>query len=231
MKKSTTTIVLIIFSICVISALYFQVSNAQNLAWGSSGDDVREVQQRLKNWGYLDGSVDGVYGQSTYNAVVKFQRTNGLNADGVIGSQTRAALGMPSKNNQTAPPAGGSAGGVSRSDDVDLLARTIHAESKGEPYLGQVAVGAVMMNRVRHPSFPNTLAGVVYQPCAFEPVKNGAINEAPDDSAYKAARDVLNGWDPTGGAIYFWNPGTATSRWIWTREVTLTIGRHVFAHD
>ena len=121
--------------------------------------------------------------------------------------------------------------GVSRNDDINLLARAIHAETKGEPYLGQVAVGAVMLNRVTHPSFPNTLAGVIYQPCAFEPIKSGGINEAPNDSSYDAARDALNGWDPTGGAIYFWNPSSATSKWIWTRKITLSIGKHVFAHD
>jgi spore germination cell wall hydrolase CwlJ-like protein len=128
-------------------------------------------------------------------------------------------------------PAKSTSRGVSRDDDIDLLARAIHAETKGEPYLGQVAVGAVMLNRVTHPSFPNTLAGVIYQPCAFEPIKRGAINEAPDASACNAARDALDGWDPTGGAVYFWNPSSATSGWIWTRKVTLSIGKHVFAHD
>ena len=121
--------------------------------------------------------------------------------------------------------------GVSRDDDINLLARAIHAETKGEPYLGQIAVGAVILNRVTHPSFPNTLAGVIYQPCAFEPIKNGSINKTPNASAYNAAKDALNGWDPTGGAIYFWNPSSATSRWIWTRNITLSIGKHVFAHD
>ena len=228
MKKSIAIVLMVIVCISFISVVYLERSHGQTLAWGSKGNDVRTAQTKLKEWGYLDGSVDGVFGQSTYDAVIKFQKANGLNPDGVIGAQTRAALGMPSKNTQTKTPTGD---GVSRSDDIHLLARTIHAESKGEPYLGQVAVGAVMLNRVRHPSFPNTLAGVVYQPCAFEPVKNGTINQEPSESAYNAARDVLNGWDPTGGAIYFWNPSTATSKWIWSREITLTIGKHVFAHD
>jgi len=228
MKKTIIISLMVILSITFMSVLYLETSHAQTLAWGSSGEDVRIAQSKLKQWGYLDGSIDGTFGQATYNAVVKFQRANGLTADGVIGPQTRAALGMPVKTTTTTTPA---SRGVSRSDDINLLARTIHAESKGEPYLGQVAVGAVILNRVRHASFPNTMAGVVYQPCAFEPTKNGAINEAPNDSAYNAARDALNGWDPTGGAIYFWNPATATSKWIWTRKITLTIGRHVFAHD
>ena len=227
MKRSIAIFLIAISGILLIITLYPEIGNAQTLAWGSSGEEVRLAQSRLKQWGYLDGSVDGYYGQSTYNAVVKFQRLNGLAADGVIGPQTRNALGMPSKATQ---PTTSVSRGVSRSDDIGLLARAIHAETKGEPYLGQVAVGAVMLNRVRHASFPNTLAGVIYQPCAFEPVKSGAINVGPNDSAYNAARDALNGWDPTGGAIYFWNPSTATSSWIWTRKVTLTIGRHVFAH-
>lgn len=228
MKKFIAIFLMAILSISLISVFYLETSNAQTLAWGSSGEDVRLAQSKLKQWGYLDGSVDGVFGQDTYNAVIKFQKANGLVADGVIGPQTRAALGMPSNATQPNTPA---SGGVSRSDDIHLLARIIHAETKGEPYLGQVAVGAVILNRVRHPSFPNTLAGVIYQPLAFEPVQNGSINEAPNDSAYNAARDALNGWDPTGGAIYFWNPATSSSPWIWTRTITLTIGRHVFAHD
>ncbi len=227
MKRSIAIFLVAILGILLISTLYPEISNAQTLAWGSSGEEVRLAQSRLKQWGYLDGSVDGIFGRSTYNAVIKFQKLNGLTADGVIGPQTRNALGMPSKSTQ---PTTSVSRGVSRSDDIDLLARAIHAETKGEPYLGQVAVGAVMLNRVKNPSFPNTLAGVIYQPCAFEPVKSGAINVAPSDSAYNAARDALNGWDPTGGAIYFWNPSTATSSWIWTRKVTLTIGRHVFAY-
>ena len=227
MKKSIAIFLIAMSGILLINTLYLEISNVQTLAWGSSGEEVRLAQSRLKQWGYLDGSVDGIFGRSTYNAVIKFQKLNGLTADGVIGPQTRNALGMPSKSTQ---PTTSVSRGVSRSDDIDLLARAIHAETKGEPYLGQVAVGAVMLNRVKNPSFPNTLAGVIYQPCAFEPVKSGAINVAPSDSAYNAARDALNGWDPTGGAIYFWNPSTATSSWIWTRKITLTIGRHVFAY-
>lgn len=200
MKRSIAIFLVAILGILLISTLYPEISNAQTLAWGSSGEEVRLAQSRLKQWGYLDGSVDGIFGRSTYNAVIKFQKLNGLTADGVIGPQTRNALGMPSKSTQ---PTTSVSRGVSRSDDIDLLARAIHAETKGEPYLGQVAVGAVMLNRVKNPSFPNTLAGVIYQPCAFEPVKSGAINVAPSDSAYNAARDALNGWDPTGGAIYF----------------------------
>ncbi len=208
MRKRKIMPFIIMFCLLLIGVVIYENTYAQNLAWGSSGTEVRELQNRLKQWGYYSGGVDGVYGAKTYEAVKKFQKTNGLTADGVVGAQTRVALGMQAK---TPAPTTSVSRGVSRSDDVNMLARAIHAESKGEPYTGQVAVGAVILNRVRSAKFPNTIAGVVYQPCAFEPVKRGTINETPGDSAYKAASDALNGWDPTGGALYFWNPATATS--------------------
>ncbi|SET67729.1 N-acetylmuramoyl-L-alanine amidase [Natronincola peptidivorans] len=222
-------IIPLIMILIVLAVTIFVPKNtyAQNLSWGSSGAEVTELQNRLSRWGYYDGPISGTFGPQTYEAVRFFQRQNGLTVDGIVGPQTRNALGMAATASAPAAPV---SRGVSRSDDVELLARTIHAESKGEPYEGQVAVGAVILNRIRSADFPNTLAGVVYQPCAFEPVKRGTINEAPNDSAYRAARDALNGWDPTGGALYFWNPATATSRWIWTRTITLRIGRHVFGN-
>jgi len=225
--KNVSIFLIAILLFSVLSLTSSEVAFGQTLSWGSQGEDVTLMQTRLKNWGFYDGPISGTFGALTYDAVVLFQKRNGLAADGIVGPQTRAALGLPSKGGGTTTPA---SRGVSRSDDVHLLARTIHAEAKGEPYEGMVAVGAVILNRVRNPAFPNTMAGVVYQPCAFEPVKNGAINQEPNETAYRAARDALNGWDPTGGAIYFWNPATATSQWIWTRNITLRIGRHVFAH-
>lgn len=228
MKKAICVILSMLLAVLFVFSLYIDSTQAQTIAWGSQGDEVSQMQTKLRDWGYYDGPISGIFGELTFEAVKKFQRRNGLTADGVVGPQTRAALGMPSR---AKAPAGSVSRGVSRSDDVNMLARAIHAEAKGEPYEGMVAVGAVILNRVRHPAFPNTIAGVVYQPCAFEPVKNGAINEAPDDQAFRAARDALNGWDPTGGAIYFWNPATATSKWIWTRQITLTIGDHVFARE
>lgn len=227
MKRKFFIPLILILSILLISVMVYENSYAQNLAWGSSGAEVTELQNRLSRWGYYDGPISGTFGPQTYEAVRLFQQRNGLVVDGVVGPQTRAALGM--QTTAVAPTAPVSRG-VSRSDDVNMLARAIHAESKGEPYEGQVAVGAVILNRVRSADFPNTIAGVVYQPCAFEPVKRGTINEQPGDSAFRAARDALNGWDPTGGALYFWNPATATSRWIWTRTITLRIGRHVFGN-
>ena len=186
---------------------------------GSSGQRVTEIQTRLKNWGYYDGGIDGVYGSRTEAAVRWFQRQNGLSADGQAGPQTLAALGLPTGEGGTPQDSGG---------DVWLLARLISAEARGEPYVGQVAVGAVVLNRVRHPSFPSTVSGVIYQTDAFTCVSDGQFNEPIAESAYRAAQDALGGWDPSGGAIYYFNPATATSRWIWSRPLIVTIGNHRF---
>ncbi|EOD01682.1 spore cortex-lytic enzyme [Caldisalinibacter kiritimatiensis] len=193
------------------------------LYWGTRGDDVREVQRRLRNWGYYDGAVDGIYGPRTYSAVREFQRKNGLAVDGVVGPQTAAALGI-----YLGPTQGTTSRGVSRNDNVYLLARAVHGEARGEPYIGKVAVAAVILNRVEHPKFPNTIASVIYQPGAFTAVSDGQINLAPDDESLKAARDALNGWDPSYGSLYYWNPATSTSRWIWSRNVIIKIGKHWF---
>ena len=188
---------------------------------GSTGEAVRTIQTKLKRWGYYNGAVDGVYGSKTVAAVKYFQRSNGLTADGVCGSKTLAALGISASGSSS------STGTASRDDD---LCRMISAEARGEPYTGQVAVGAVILNRVRHPAFPNTVAGVLFQPGAFSPVADGQFYRVTiTDSARKAAQDALNGWDPTGGAIYFYNPAKSTSQWIFSRPVVLTIGEHVFA--
>ena len=194
--------------------------------WGSRGELVRQVQHKLRQWGYYDGDVDGVFGQETYDAVVRFQRKNALAADGVVGSDTLAALGISSRS---AVAASASAAGNSYADDVELLARLIHGEARGEPYVGMVAVGAVVLNRVKSSRFPNTIAGVVYQAGAFDAVSDGQINLTPNEQSRRAARDALNGWDPTGGCPYYYNPAMATSKWIWTREVRLNIGDHSFA--
>ena len=196
---------------------------------GKYNQTVRNAQQKLKQWGYYGGSVDGIYGPKTREAILGFQKKNGLVADGVIGPKTRGALGIGGETvGQQAYSA--TSRGVSRDKDIRLLAMAVHGEARGEPYSGQVAVAAVILNRVRHPSFPNNIAGVVYQPKAFTAVDDGQIYLTPNDSSYKAARDALNGWDPTGGAIYYWNPVTATSKWIWTRTPSVKIGKHWFAH-
>lgn len=190
---------------------------------GSSGAVVSQIQTKLKNWGYYDGDVDGVYGSATERAVRAFQRKNGLTADGKAGAQTLEALGLPADSGGNSGGSGGMTGA-----QVDLLARLISAEARGEPYSGQVAVGAVVLNRIRHPSFPNTLSGVIYQSGAFTCITDGQFNEPVAESAYRAARDALNGVDPSGGAIYYFNPSTATSAWIWSRPLITVIGKHRF---
>lgn len=184
---------------------------------GSSGQEVTQIQTRLKNWGYYTGTVDGVYGSKTVAAVKKFQQKNGLTVDGVAGTKTLAAMGIQSSNSTG-----------SSSNNLNILAKLIHGEARGEPYSGMVAVGAVVLNRVSNPNFPSTVAGVIYQSGAFDAVSDGQINLTPSTQAYNAARDALNGWDPSGGAIYYFNPATATNKWIWSRPLTVTIGRHRF---
>ncbi len=203
------------------------------LRQGAKGNEVKEVQRRLKLWGYYNGSVDGVFGAGTRSAVVAFQKKNGLTADGVVGVSTYKALGMTSSyqalvNGNAAATEGEAVGGFS-SSDVYLLARTIHAEGRGEPYTGQVAIGAVILNRVRDDAFPNTVSGVVYQKHAFTAVSDGQINLTPNETAMRAAKDAINGWDPTGGALYYYNPAIATSAWIFDRQTVTVIGKHVFA--
>lgn len=182
---------------------------------GSRGSEVREIQTKLKNWGYYKGNVDGIFGPKTRDAVMWFQRKNGLKVDGIAGPATLAAMGIFKK----------SSGGQG---NINLLARLISAEARGEPYTGQVAVGAVVLNRIEHPSFPDTMAGVIYQKGAFTCLTDGQFNQTVSESAYRAARDALNGWDPSGGAIYYYNPKTATNAWIRKRRVITTIGTHVF---
>jgi len=192
------------------------------LMQGSSGSEVRTMQQKLKNWGYYNGAVDGIFGPQTRKAVEYFQRKNGLVADGIVGKKTLAALGMSGgASSQT--------GGGYTNSDVYLLARLIHSEARGETYTGQVAVGAVVLNRVKSPSFPNTISGVIYQKNAFTAVADGQFNLAPNDTAIRAAKDAMSGWDPSYGSLYYYNPAIATSKWILTRKVVVTIGRHVFA--
>ena len=199
------------------------------LKQGAKGDEVKEVQRRLKLWGYYNGSVDGEFGAGTRKAVIAFQKKNGLTADGVVGASTYKALGMNNSYQILAGQNSSSGANGYSSADVYLLAKTIHAEGRGEPYTGQVAIGAVIMNRIRSNQFPNTVSGVVYQKGAFTAVDDGQINLTPNETAMKAARDAINGWDPTGGALYYYNPAVATSAWIFDRQTVTVIGKHVFA--
>ncbi|NLL55996.1 MAG: spore cortex-lytic enzyme [Clostridiales bacterium] len=187
------------------------------LRQGSTGAKVREMQTKLKRWGYYTGNVDGIFGSRTAQAVRYFQRVNKLSVDGIVGKQTAAALGMSL-----------SGGSSSSSGDVYLLARLVYGEARGEPYTGQVAIAAVALNRVRNSSFPNTISGVIYQPGAFTVVADGQINLTPNDTAMRAAKDAMNGWDPTYGCLFYYNPRTATNAWIRQKPIKLTIGKHVF---
>ena len=186
--------------------------------FGSSGNEVKQIQTKLKNWGYYSGDIDGVYGSRTTSAVKKFQKSNGLTVDGIAGTATLKAMGISSKSSATS----------NNQSNLNLLARAIYGEARGEPYEGMVAVAAVILNRVRSSNFPSSVAGVIYQPGAFTAVDDGQINLEPNQTAYRAAQDALNGWDPSGGALYYFNPNTATNKWIWSRPLTVVIGKHRF---
>lgn len=215
----------VLLSVSMVLVALVPAVEAASYKKGSSGAVVTQIQTKLKSWGYYTGTVDGIYGSGTERAVRAFQQKNGLTVDGKAGDQTLAAMGL-SAGGGNSSNSGGS-GGAS-SSQVDLLARLISAEARGEPYSGQVAVGAVVLNRIKHPSFPNTLPGVIYQSGAFTCVTDGQFNQPVAESAYRAARDALNGVDPSGGAIYYFNPSTATSSWIWSRPLITVIGKHRF---
>ena len=216
MKKLTSIIVILFLCFCVISN-YTKTENTLS-KFGSSGNEVVKIQTKLKQWGYYNGDVDGIYGSKTKAAVEKFQRNNGLSVDGIAGTNTLRAMGITSSNSNYVSD-----------NDAKLLARIINAEARGESYVGQVSVGAVVLNRVAHPSFPNTIAGVIFQEGAFTAVVDGQWDAEMYNTPYKAAQDALNGWDPTGGAIYYYNPAKTTNSWIYSRPVITTIGKHVFA--
>jgi N-acetylmuramoyl-L-alanine amidase len=204
-----------VFAVNILIISLVQGASAGLYKKGSSGPTVTQIQTRLKSWGYYSGAVDGVYGSATEKAMKYFQSKNGLAADGQAGDKTLAALGLY-------------AGEEPDSGDTELLARLISAEARGEPYIGQVAVGAVVLNRVGHPSFPNTISGVIYQSGAFSCIDDGQFWEPVSDSAFRAAREAMAGSDPSGGAIYYFNPAKATSKWIWSRPLIVVIGDHRF---
>ena len=224
-KRKIIPIVLLIISIStfLLYNIYLREDSNSSYAlskYGSRGEEVRQIQTKLKRWGYYSGNVDGIYGSQTLAAVKWFQSKNGLSVDGIAGPKTLAAMGIMGTSNNTSSSTSNS--------DLNLLARRVYAEARGEPYTGQVAVAAVVLNRVKNSSFPNSVAGVIYQKGAFSVVDDGQINLTPNQTAYSAARDAINGWDPTYGAIYYFNPKTATNGWIWSRPVTVVIGNHRF---
>ena len=218
----------LVLSLSIVTILSFvvvqtpSVADAATLKQGSRGDLVKTVQQKLIRWGYLKGTADGIFGAKTKAAVIAFQKKNGLTADGVIGTRTAQALGISLSSSTS------TSSSTTSSTDLNLLARVVYGEARGEPYTGQVAVAAVVLNRVRSSSFPNSVAGVVYQSGAFDCVSDGQINLTPNQSAYNAAKDALNGWDPTYGCLFYYNPRTATSKWMLSRTVKLSIGNHAF---
>ena len=220
--KNKSLKILAILSVIILLATTFLIilskipeeSEVEALSkYGSRGSEVTQIQTKLKRWGYYNGS-------QTVEAVKYFQRKNNLAVDGIAGKNTLEAMGIFNSSS--------SSSSSSNSSNLNLLARVIYGEARGEPYTGQVAVGAVVLNRVRSSSFPNTISGVVYQSGAFDAVRDGQINLTPNSTAKKAAQDALNGWDPSYGAIYYFNPATATNKWIWSRPMTVTIGNHRF---
>lgn len=226
MKKKIIWFML--FFTLLTSFIVFKLNTNQDVEtlskYGSRGSEVRTIQEKLKRWGYYNGAVDGIYGSQTVSAVKKFQQKNGLTVDGIAGKNTLNAMGIMTSSSSNSSSSSSS----NNSANLDLLARLIYGEARGESYTGQVAVAAVVLNRVKHSSFPNTISGVIYQSGAFDAVSDGQINLTPNSTAKKAAQDALNGWDPSYGAIYYFNPNTATNKWIWSRPMTVTIGKHRF---
>jgi N-acetylmuramoyl-L-alanine amidase len=220
-KKKYILIFFVIFILLII--IFTFLGRAYALSkYGSTGDEVKQIQTKLKNWGYYTGSVDGIYGSKTVAAVKLFQKKNNLTVDGIAGPNTLKALGITTSSSNSTTTSS------SNSSNLNLLSRLVYSEARGEPYKGQVAVAAVVLNRVASSSFPNTISGVIYQAGAFDVVSDGQINLSPDSTSIKAAQDALNGWDPTSGCIYYFNPKTATSSWIWSRPQVVTIGNHIF---
>ena len=221
-RKNIIAIILLLISVVAFISdnIFFRADLNSTYAlskYGSRGDEVIKIQTKLKRWGYYNGNIDGIYGSQTLAAVKWFQSKNGLAVDGIAGPKTLAAMGIFSSSSIT-----------NSNSDLNLLAKLVYAEARGEPYTGQVAVASVVLNRVKSSSFPNSVAGVIYQSGAFSVVNDGQINLQPNQTAIKAAQDAINGWDPSYGAIYYFNPNTATNDWIWSRPMTVTIGKHRF---
>lgn len=235
MKRRTINLIIVLSTIVIFAGMsYFlnleSQAQRQTLYWGSTGDQVVLLQRRLSQWGYYDGPISGVFGPRTSEAVRQFQRRNGLSVDGIVGTQTWAAIGYGTQTPAARATPTQAAPSVSNQDNIEMIARLIYGEARGEPYEGKVAVAAVLLNRVQSPEFPNSVAGVIYQPLAFEVVANGQFYQRPDEEAYRAARAALNGWDPTYGALFFWNPYKPVNPWIWSRQIVRQIGDHVFAY-
>ena len=253
--RKTVLLLALLLALMIAVPAGKQAFSEQDIARGAFGDDVIELQARLQWIGQYDGKIDGKFGYGTYWAVRRFQEAYGLPIDGVAGSATKAKLSSVSKyhkqfvmdniaagnqfthfggtplENQVKKGGGGQSANLPAGyseRDVQLLANAVYGEARGEPYEGQVAVAAVILNRVEHADFPNTVSGVVFQPLAFTAVADGQIWLTPNERAKEAVIDAINGWDPTENAIYYFNPATATSKWIWSRPQIKKIGQHIF---
>lgn len=225
LNRGMTALLALLLILCVAVP---EMADAAMLRQGSSGEQVRALQSKLKRWGYYNGNVDGIFGGGTAQAVRYFQRKNGLAADGIVGEATARALGLSLTGGDGGEPSSSGGSGGSYDKELYLLARLVHGEARGEPYKGKVAVAAVALNRVKSSSFPNSISGVIYQKGAFSAVSDGQINLSPDNEAIRAARDAMNGWDPTGGCLYYYNPKKTSNKWMLSHEVVLSIGEHVF---
>lgn len=215
-KKKSLQIFILTSIIAFISLFGMLISgNLKDYNYNADGIRNRIIQAKLSSLGYYTAEINGKYDSNTITAVKNFQSDNNLTLTGSVDDATSVALGV-SNSEQT-------------NNDLYLLAKLIHSEARGEPYTGQVAVGAVVLNRVNDAGFPNTLQGVIYQPWAFTALHDGQFELEPNSTSYQAAQDALNGWDPTYGCLYYYNPATATSSWIWSRTTVVTIGNHVFA--
>ena len=212
-KKIQVVALLLVVATVVAVAVALPVANAAVIKVGSRGTTVKTIQTKLKRWGYYKGGIDGIFGNQTRDAVKYFQRRNGLTADGIVGSATARAMGITLNGSSSGSSGNVSAGNISN-NDLYLLSCCVYGEARGESYTGKVAVAAVVLNRLDSSKFPNSISGVIYQKGAFTCVDDGQINLGTNDECTRAAQDALNGWDPTGGALYYFNPKTATSKWI-----------------
>lgn len=240
MKKSFFLLGSLVLAVAIVGTTPIPANafSKNTIEVGASGSDVREMQGRLKFIGFYTGAIDGEFGWRSYWALRNFQYEFGMKIDGILGPKTKLMLYNATKNwspgapetpsaPATTPPTTKKAANVS-SNDLKLMANAVYGESRGEPYIGQVAVAAVILNRTRNPAFPNTPSAVIFEPRAFTAVADGQIYLTPNETAKKAVNDALKGWDPTGGAIYYFNPDTATSAWIWSRPQIKKIGKHIF---
>lgn len=227
-KIAAIVLAFLILATVITVSVSVGVANAAVVKVGSRGTVVKTIQTKLKRWGYYTGSVDGIYGAKTKSAVQYFQRKNGLTADGIVGNATAKAMGITLSGSGTTSSSNTTKPSSVSNSDLYLLSCCVYGEARGESYTGKVAVAAVILNRVASSKFPNSISGVIYQAGAFTCVSDGQINLGTNDECTRAAQDAMNGWDPSGGALYYFNPATATSKWIWSRPQIVTIGKHIF---